>query len=120
MRGSGRRRSDRGCPEWCARGHACTAQHGYPGGEHRSDPVTLQMLYGTMVATRVVNLAGRGRLELRLQVDLAADEHLAGAQAARIGEEVDRAVRRALATAPGWIDAVELDLSAVPVRGAEP
>jgi hypothetical protein len=113
-RSRGRRGPDRECPRWCARGHACTAQHGYPGGEHRSAPVTVRTPYGTLVATRVANLACRGRLELRLQVDLAANERFAEAQAVRIGEEVDRAVRRALATAPAWVDAVELDLSAVP------
>jgi hypothetical protein len=59
----------------------------------------------------VVNVAGRGRLELRLQVNLAADEQLAEVQVVRLGGEVDRAVRRALVTAPGWVDAVELDLS---------
>ncbi len=69
-----------------------------------------------MVVTRVLNLAGRGRLELRLQVDLDTDEQLATAQAVRLGEEVDTAVRVALATAAGWVDAPELDLLGLPGR----
>jgi hypothetical protein len=92
----------------------CTAQHGYPGGEHRSEPVTVRTAYGVMVVTRVLNLAGRGRLELRLQVDLDQDERLAEVQAVRVAEEVDRAARLALATAPGWVDAVELHLLGLP------
>jgi hypothetical protein len=54
--------------------------------------------YGVLVCTRVQSLAGRGRLEIRLQVDLDRDEALAEAQAVRVAEEVHRAVRIALAT----------------------
>jgi hypothetical protein len=62
----------------------------------------------------VLNIAGRGRLELRLQVDLDRDERLAEVQAVRVAEDVDQAVRTALTTAVGWVDVDELDLSALP------
>jgi len=52
--------------------------------------------YGVLVCTRVQNRAGRGRLEIRLQVDLSRNEVRAGAQAVLVAEEVDAAVRRAL------------------------
>jgi hypothetical protein len=102
------------CPDWCARGHACTAQYGYPKGEHRSPPITVRTSYGVIVCTRVQSVSGRGRLELRLQVDLSADEHLASVQAVRVAEEIDTAVRTALATAEGWLDVTELDMRGLP------
>ncbi|TMM38114.1 MAG: hypothetical protein E6F99_10565 [Actinobacteria bacterium] len=91
-----RQRPPRDCPAWCAGGHLCTAQYGYPGGEHRSHPITVRTGYGVLVCTRVQNRAGRGRLEIRLQVDLSRNEVRAGAQAVLVAEEVDAAVRRAL------------------------
>jgi hypothetical protein len=84
------------CPPWCAGGHRCTARYGYRDGEHRSNPVTVRTPYGVMVCTRVQNVVGRARLELRLQVDLSNREARAEAQAVRVATEVDAAVRRAL------------------------
>ena len=119
MRQAGRRwrRPPRECPDWCGAGHLCSAQHGYPAGEHRSEPLTVRTAYGVMVVTRVLTIGGRGRLELRLQVDLDADEALATAQAVRVAEEVDEAVRVALATAAGWVDGAELELLGLPGGG---
>jgi hypothetical protein len=51
-----------------------------------------------MVCTRVQNIAGRGRLEIRVQIDLSSRERLAEAQAVQVADGVDLAVRRALAT----------------------
>jgi len=62
-----------------------------------------------MVCTRVQSIGGRGRLEIRLQVDLDQAEALAEVQAVRVAGEVDRAVRVALATAAGWVDVDELN-----------
>jgi hypothetical protein len=85
------------CPHWCAGGHRCTVRHGYPHGEHRSRPITVRTSYGVVVCTRVQNTAGRGRLEIRLQVDLPSEEYLAEARAVQVAGAVDRAVRHALA-----------------------
>jgi hypothetical protein len=82
---------------WCAGDHRCTARHGYAQGEHRSFPITVRTGYGALVCTRVESIGGRGRLEIRLQVDLASPEHLAEAQAVQVADAVDLAVRRALA-----------------------
>ena len=87
------------CPIWCAGGHRCTVRHGYPHGEHRSAPITVRTSYGVVVCTRVQNIAGRGRLEIRLQVDLPSQEYLAEARAVEVANSVDRAVRHALAAA---------------------
>jgi hypothetical protein len=88
-----------GCPRWCGGGHRCTVRHGYPHGEHRSAPITVRTSYGVVVCTRVQNIAGRGRLEIRLQVDLPSRECLAEARAVQVAGAVDRAVRHALAAA---------------------
>ena len=115
---SGRRwrRPPQTCPDWCGGGHLCSARLGYPAGEHRSEPITVRTAYGVLVITRVLSIGGRGRLEPGLQVDLDADEQLAEAQAVRVAEEVDQAVRVARATAAGWVDAPELDLLGLPGR----
>jgi hypothetical protein len=94
-----RPRPPRDCPIWCAGGHLCTAQYGYPAGEHRSHPISVRTSYGVMVCTRVQSIGGRGRLEIRLQVDLSRQEGLAEAQAVQVANEVDMAVRSALAAA---------------------
>ncbi len=93
------RHPPRECPGWCAGGHLCTAQYGYPGGEHRSHPVSVRTSYGVVVCTRVQSIGGRGRLEIRLQVDLSGPDSVAQAQAVLVANEVDRAVRSALAAA---------------------
>jgi hypothetical protein len=87
------------CPPWCGGGHLCTARYGYPRGEHRSEPITVRTPYGVVVCSRVQSISGRGRLEIRLQVDLDPDERRAGVQAVQVAEDVDQAVRVALVTA---------------------
>jgi hypothetical protein len=87
------RRPARECPWWCAGGHQCTAQHGYPSGEHRSTPEAWTTTYGRLVATRVETIDGRGRLELRGVVRLPVDEADAHEQAARLAIEVDLTIR---------------------------
>ena len=84
------------CPIWCAGGHRCTVRQGYPRGEHRSDPISVRTPYGVVVCTRVQSVGGRGRLEIRLQVDLPDQEDLAEARAVEVASGVDRAVRCAL------------------------
>lgn len=96
-------RPERECPAWCGGGHHCTARHDYPSGEHRSRPLTVARRWGAMVVTRVLAIGGRGRLEIRLQVNLAASETVAHGQAAQVAEEIDLAVQSALLTA-GWLD----------------
>lgn len=87
------RRPPRQCPWWCARDHQCTAQHGYPSGEHRSDPQVWNTPYGRLIATRVERLDGAGRLEIRASVRLPHDEARAHEQASTLAVEVDLAIR---------------------------
>lgn len=92
------RRPARQCPGWCAGGHHCTAQHGYPGGEHRSPVTTWAPPYGALIATRVQRIDGPPRLELRVQVNLDDhDDGLALAQGMHTPIVVDLAVRTVLA-----------------------
>lgn len=101
------RRPPRRCPEWCAQDHQCTAGYGYPSGEHRSDPLQLfehhplegrrgRPRYGTLVATRIEDRHGRGRLEVRANVRLAGDAELARHQAQQLAVRIDAAIRDAL------------------------
>lgn len=64
------RRPARRCPDWCARGHECTAQHGYPSGQHRSTPAVWETSYGKLVALRIAGLDQAQALELRTVVSL--------------------------------------------------
>ena len=66
------------CPTWCGRGHLCTAQHGYPSGQHRSAPATFGTGYGSIVASRVATADGTNLAELRVTVTLPREEHAAG------------------------------------------
>ena len=59
------RRAPVDCPAWCGRGHLCTAQHGYPSGQHRSTPAVFGTGYGSLVASRVATVDGTHRVELR-------------------------------------------------------
>jgi len=95
---TGRRwhRRPRSCPPWCAKDHQCTARVGYPSGEHRSDPYRWRLRYGTLVATRIEDLSGQGRLEVRCNVHLAADEDLARRQAQQLAVRIDQAIRQVL------------------------
>jgi hypothetical protein len=97
---TGRRwkRPPRGCPDWCAENHTCTAQYGYPNGEHRSPPTTWRTPYGVLVATRVQGVDGAPRLELRVQANLSpGNGNLAFAQGVHLPVAVDLAVRTVLA-----------------------
>jgi hypothetical protein len=66
------------CPVWCGRGHLCTAQHGYPSGQHRSAPAVFGTGYGSLIASRVATVEGTHHIELRVTVTLPRDEHAAG------------------------------------------
>jgi len=95
-------RPARRCPDWCARGHTCTARHGYPSGEHRSPPAIWDVPYGRLVATRVQGVTGAVRVELRVSVGLdPADAYVAQRQGAYLPVVVDLAVRTLLAEEAG-------------------
>ena len=72
------RRAPVDCPAWCGRGHLCSAQHGYPSGQHRSTPAVFGTGYGSLVATRIATVDGTNRVELRVTVTLPGDEYTAG------------------------------------------
>jgi hypothetical protein len=72
------RRAPVECPAWCGRGHLCSAQHGYPSGQHRPAPAVFGTGYGSLVASRVATGDGTNRVELRLTVSLPRDEQAAG------------------------------------------
>lgn len=94
------RRPPRRCPEWCARDHQCTARHGYPSGEHRSDPLRWRTAYGTLVATRIETIQGEGRMEVRAVAKLPADQGLARRQAQQLAVQIDLAIRDVLRLLP--------------------
>lgn len=98
-RTTGRRwqREQRRCPDWCGGGHLCTAQHGYPGGEHRSQPLRWVTPYGVLVATRRRTLAGKQAIDITVLVELDQDELTAGHQAMAVAAETHQAVAAALA-----------------------
>ena len=99
------RRPPRACPPWCAGDHRCTAQHGYPAGEHRSADITVRMPYAAIVCTRVERIDGAAWLEARIRVGLPAGEAAAGRTAVLVMDEVDRAIRDAVwAATGGWVD----------------
>jgi hypothetical protein len=58
-------------PEWCARGHHCTAHK--RDGQHRSHPTTTDTGACRLIATRAQTAGGRLRVELRAVVDLPPD-----------------------------------------------
>jgi hypothetical protein len=89
------RRKPTECPDWCGGGHYCSAQHGYPSGQHRSEPVSWKRPYGSMVATRVETITGKPEFELRGQIRLSANgdgEDPAGLLAQAILTAVDLAI----------------------------
>src|SRR5207249_206191 len=54
------------CPQWCARGHHCSASY-RRDGQHRSLPFTWSRPYGGLVITRIESRSA-GVLELRAVV----------------------------------------------------
>ncbi|GAA1384152.1 hypothetical protein [Catellatospora chokoriensis] len=70
----------KGCPDWCAGAHHCTANR-LPSGEHASIPEVWLTDLGRLVATRYRDHAGNDRVELRVVLALADDETTAQAQA---------------------------------------
>lgn len=105
------RRPARQCPSWCAKGHRCTAQHGYPSGEHRSEPLVWATEYGKLLATLAQHGAAPvGYLEVRAAVELPAAGELARWQAQRLAVGVDLTIRAIRAAGPGasWPQAVAL------------
>ena len=69
-------------PAWCGQGHVCSNDR--PGGEHRSNPVSLDTTSSRLVATRIRTQTGRDRMEVRIVVDLPADRAQARAIARRV------------------------------------
>jgi predicted dinucleotide-binding enzyme len=62
--------------------------------------------YGTLVATRVQHLDGRGQMEVRVVADLARDDGRAREQAQHLAVGVDLTVRAVLAGVlpSAWMD----------------
>lgn len=67
----GRRSPSRGCPDWCAGGHHCTARLGT--GSHASVPEVFPTDLGRVVATRYLHTSG-GHVEIRIIVPLPEGE----------------------------------------------
>lgn len=105
------RRPERKCPWWCAGDHQCTARHGYPSGEHRSDVMAWNTRYGKLTAARTEQISGSGWLDIRVVVRLDDDQDQAHRQASRLAVDVDLAIRAVMgvsvpppgATQPGAI-----------------
>jgi hypothetical protein len=91
------KRPPRECPPWCARDHRCTAQYGYPSGEHRSPASTWTPGYGRMVAARIRNIEGSEQLELTTRVTLSQDGNTALAQGINVPLVVSAAIQTCLA-----------------------
>lgn len=94
------RRPPRHCPPWCAADHRCTARHGYPSGEHRSQNLAWDTPYGRLIATRVQTITGVGHLELCATVRLPADEDAARWQAQHLPVGIDLVIRAVTAQPP--------------------
>lgn len=90
------KRPARECPPWCAGDHRCTAQHGYPAGEHRSPASTWTAGYGRMVAARTRRIDGTEQLELTVRVTLSADGNTALAQGINLPLVINEAIRACL------------------------
>ncbi|MFF5229989.1 hypothetical protein [Dactylosporangium sp. NPDC000521] len=83
---------DRRHTDWCARGHRCGL------GEHRADPLTIDVPgLGRALLTRVRAADGREHAEVTLTVALASAEPVARWQllglARDLGAVIDRATR---------------------------
>ncbi|WP_320069774.1 hypothetical protein [Micromonospora sp. RTGN7] len=79
-----------GHTEWCGRDHRCNL------GEHRSDPIMVDLPgHGRAVLVRVRTAAGRDHAEIRLRVALAPAEPAARRQLAGLLADVRQAVTRA-------------------------
>lgn len=110
------KRPARECPSWCARDHRCTAQHGYPSGEHRSPASTWSPGYGRMVAARTRHINGTEQLELTTRVTLSDDGNTALAQGINLPLVVNEAIRTCLAE----VDLMMRARTAVAGRTARP
>jgi hypothetical protein len=84
------------CPEWCARGHRCSAREGNPAGEHRGLPLELRSVYSRMHATRITDVEGRNEMEVVVRVSLAPGEELAIRQGGAVATAIALAVRTTL------------------------
>lgn len=100
---TGRRwsRPKRVCPDFCEKDHRCTAQHGYPSGEHRSMDETERAAWGSATYTRVETIDGVASLEIRLRVKLSSVRPIAKLQALFYRIVLSRAV------APAHLVAIE-------------
>ena len=71
-------------PEWCVRGHRCTARIGGLD-EHASEPEAWRTDVGKIIATRYRRGDGtRDRIEIRIVLDLDPDDEASAQQAARV------------------------------------
>ncbi|MEU7868299.1 hypothetical protein [Dactylosporangium sp. NPDC049140] len=76
--------------DWCAGGHRCQL------GEHRADPLTVDIPgAGRVVLTRVRAAAGREYAEVRATVSLAGTDPAARRQLSSLITSVATALRRA-------------------------
>lgn len=107
---TGRRwtRPARRCPDFCERDHTCTAQHGYPSGEHRGPNETERAAWGSATYTRVETIDGAASLEIRLRVKLSPVRPLAKVQALFYRIVLSRAVT------PAHLVAIEQSRLALP------
>lgn len=90
------RRPARECADWCRKDHSCTAQHGYPAGEHRSRTALWTPPYGHLHTTRVQTMQGQDFLNLGVSVRLHPDVQVAMAQFTFLPIAVDLAIRNTL------------------------
>jgi hypothetical protein len=121
---TGRRwtRPKRVCPDFCARDHTCTAQHGYPSGEHRSPNRTDRADWGAATYTRVEHIDGTASLEIRLRVKLSPVRALATIQALFYRTVLGHAVNPAalVAAEQARLASAGATLGAAPARPALP
>lgn len=90
------RRPARICPTWCRKDHACSANTGYPSGEHRSPTKLWTPEYGQLRATRIRSVTGEDRLELAATVTLHGDPRIALLQGLHLPGVVDMAIKATL------------------------
>ncbi|GAA2599069.1 hypothetical protein GCM10010399_32250 [Dactylosporangium fulvum] len=77
-------------PDWCAGGHRCNL------GEHRADPLTVDVPgLGRAVLTRVRAADGREHAEVTLTVALAAAEPVARHQLLGLARDLGAVIGRA-------------------------
>jgi hypothetical protein len=76
-------------------------------GSHRSEPMSWRTGYGSLVAVRTGNRAGRSTVEIRMVVRVASVEEIAARQVQAVVSTVDLATRAALAHVQCQLDRAE-------------